>query len=424
MSGLPYNKRPNDVFISYSHGDGKVVEPLVRWLQDVAGLRVWWDASRLTAGDRLAAALPKGLESARAAVFCVSQHWNASSWCEDEYNAALQARRADRRYRLIALHLDDAPVPTFLANARFLEMPALTAEVGAALLEALVPEPVPWVHGDADVYLSRSWHADDLAAADRVSAALVGQCGYRLVGDSPDFAVFDGEDRVRCIIDSCGALVAVLPFRDDAAHGFTSKWIVNEIRLAQSLGRPYLLFAADGVELDADLVGSALGRRLHPLPNGDVATGLTASLALLDEAYAPSPRPAYSFFATSLREAGGEIDRAVSLMEQVTGMQCLLGQRLAGQHAQQEIVERIRHAQFVLADVSENNLNTLIEAGVARGADVRLHLLCKRPESGDLHTRFMFRDLEISWYSDALARIGMMHRIARLYRRRIFSPPG
>src|SRR5215471_2287547 len=102
MPSLPYNKRPNDVFVSYSHADSALVEPLVRWLRDMAGLRVWWDTSRLVPGDRLAAALPTGLASARAALFCVSRSWNASTWCEDEYNSALQERRADRRYRVIA----------------------------------------------------------------------------------------------------------------------------------------------------------------------------------------------------------------------------------------------------------------------------------------------------------------------------------
>ena len=120
MAGLPYNKRPNDVFVSYSHEDAAFVETLVRWLRETAGLRLWWDASRLVAGDRLAAALPTGLASARAALFCVSRSWKQSTWCEDEYNTALQERRGDRRYRVIALRLDDCQIPAFLSNARYL----------------------------------------------------------------------------------------------------------------------------------------------------------------------------------------------------------------------------------------------------------------------------------------------------------------
>lgn len=424
MPGLPYNKRPNDVFVSYSHADGALVEPLVRWLRDMAGLRVWWDTSRLVAGDRLASALPTGLASARAALFCVSQSWNASTWCEDEYNAALQERRADRRYRVIALRLDDCQVPTFLSNARYLEMCQLEADMAATLLQALVPEYAPWSHGERDVYLSRSWHADDTEAADRVCAALVREHGFRLIGDSPDYPAFAGEDRVQRIIESCGALVAVLPFRDDAANGFTSKWIIREAQVARQLDRPYLLFVADGVKVDPTLLATAIGNRAFPLPLSPNDGTLARALALFEDEYAPSPRLAYAFFATSLRGEAQETERAVALVEQVTSMPCLLGQRLQGQHAQQEIVERIRNAQFVLADITANHLNSLIEAGIARGAGTRLHLICKPLESGELRTRFMFRDLEVNWYDNPVERIGVVHRIARLYRRRVFQATG
>lgn len=114
----------------------------MKWLRDVAGLRVWWDTSRLVAGDRLAMALPQAISNARAALFCVSRSWSESTWCEDEYNAALQERRADRRYRVIALRLDDSQIPTFLANARYLEMQTLQPEVATALLEALARHPM------------------------------------------------------------------------------------------------------------------------------------------------------------------------------------------------------------------------------------------------------------------------------------------
>jgi hypothetical protein len=424
MPSLPYNKRPNDVFVSYSHADGALVEQLVRWLRDIAGLRVWWDTSQLVAGDRLGAALPIGLASARAALFFVSHSWNASSWCEDEYNAALQERRADRRYRVIALRLDDCPVPKFLSNARYLEMRQLDADIGATLLEALVPEPAPWSHGERDVYLSRSWHVDDAEPADHIGAALLHSHGFRLIGDSPDYAKFDGQDRVRRIIETCGALVAVLPFRNDQENGFTSKWIVEEIRVAKELNRPYLLFMADGVTIDSQLIDGAIGSQAFRLPASADDGVLASSLALLEDEYSPSPRIAYAFFATSLRGEPREADRIVALVEQVTSMPFLLGQRLEGQHVQREIIERIRNAQFVLADITANQMNSVIEAGIARGANTRLHLICMPPESGDLHTRFMFRDIEVDWYSTPLERIGVIHRIARLYRRRVFLPSG
>jgi hypothetical protein len=155
MSGLPYNKRPYDLFVSYSHSDALFVSSLSDWLRDKAGVRVWRD-DRLRAGDRLPAALPAAMGNARGALFCVSRRWRESTWCEEEFNAALQERRSDRRYRVITLQLDDTPIPQFLSNSRFLEMRSLEPEPAAALVEALVPEPAPWFTGDRDVYLSRS----------------------------------------------------------------------------------------------------------------------------------------------------------------------------------------------------------------------------------------------------------------------------
>ena len=422
MPSPAFNKRPKDVFISYSHADIAQVEPLARWLQGVAGLDVWWDTRQLTAGTRLSSALPGGLESARGALFCVSHGWTKSTWCEDEFNAALQERRANRRYRIIALHLDDCKVPAFLANARYLEMRTLDTEVAASLLQALVPEPAPWSQGQRDVYLSRSWHAAEAEPGDHICLALARGYGFRLVGDSPEYLAFDDESRIRRIMEGCGALIGVLPYRDDAASGFTSKWIIKEVQVARDLGRPYLLFAAEGVKLDAAITAAAVGAQVSPLPRSADDQILIQTLDLFEENYRASTRPAYSFFATSLRSDASETDRAIAVIEQITGMQCLLGQRLQSQHAQQEIVDRIQQAQFLLADISENHANSLIEAGVARGAGTRLHLMCKTPDSGELQTRFMFRDLEVNWYQNALERIGAAHRIARLYRRRVFNP--
>jgi hypothetical protein len=101
-------------------------------------------------------------------------------------------------------------------------------------------------------------------------------------------------------------------------------------------------------------------------------------------------------------------------------MECLIGQNLEGQHVQSEIIDRIKNAEFVVADVSDNRPNSLIEAGIARGADVRLHLICKAPESGSLNIPFMLRHIEVGRYRDAVERIAVLHGIARRYRRRVY----
>jgi hypothetical protein len=419
MSDDLFNKRPYDVFVSYSDADADQVRPVVNWLQ-TAGLKVWWDSRNLLPGDRLAAALPDGLLNARAAVFFVSTNWIDSTWCEDECNVALQQRRADRRYRTIALQLDNCSVPPILANSRVLKMRALDMAVATILLQALASDRAPWAHGKDDIYLSRSWQPLEAEPPNRICSALA-RDGFRLIGDSPDYASYDGSRRVRRIIESCGALVAVLPYRDKPQHGFTSKFIIDEALLAEDLGRPYMLFAADGVRLEPKLTASAIGSKTFQLPQSDSDIVLPQALNDLKEEYRPSPRMAYSFFTTSLLGNEDDVQEAIALVEQVTCMECLIGRNLEGQHAQTEIVDRIHNSEFVIADVSNDRPNSLIEAGIARGAGVPLHLICKLPESGERHSRFMLRDIETLWYRDAIERVAILHSIARRYRRRVYN---
>jgi hypothetical protein len=89
---------------------------------------------------------------------------------------------------------------------------------------------------------------------------------------------------------------------------------------------------------------------------------------------------------------------------------------------QQAIVDRIREAAFVIADVTDDRRNTLIEAGIAMGADRPLHLLCRTPDDGPSKTRFMFQDREMEWYRTPMERVGAVYRMARPYRRRVFAP--
>lgn len=420
MPNVPFQKRPHDVFVSYSHEDADAVKHLVEWLKDDAGLKVWWDKSRLVPGARLFSALPQGLESARAALFCVSRSWVASSWCEEEAGAALQERHADPRYNVLALRLDDVEMPKVLANAKWVEMQELALDEGAALLKGLVAGPPPWTHTNRDIYLSRSWRGADTDPADRVCQGLL-EKAYRLIGDSPDYAAFDEDRRLAGIVRSCGALVAVLPRREDPEHGFTSEYVVREAHLAQELNIPYVLLSDDGVEVPDDLWNSGIGRRVFraPKPPDDRELGL--ALDQLEEYYHGPREPAFSFIASSLRTDPHGTEEMRDLIEQVTSMPCLLGQQLQGQHAQREIIDSIRGAQFVLADVTNDHRNSLIEAGIARGAETRLHLMCQMPESGVLSTRFMFRDLEMNWYRNPVQKIGLAHRIARMYRRHVYN---
>ena len=67
---------------------------------------------------------------------------------------------------------------------------------------------------------------------------------------------------------------------------------------------------------------------------------------------------------------------------------------------------------------SEDNINTLIEGGIARGANIPYHLIARSPRH---RPPFMFRDQEVEKYSDDIELIGNIHSIAYKYRRRILN---
>jgi hypothetical protein len=318
--------------------------------------------------------------------------------------------------------MDGAPAPACLSSATCVDMRRLDADSALGLLDALVPVKSAWARGNRDVYLSRSWRGDGMEAGDMICAALISQHGFRLIGDSPDYAAFDADSRVKRIIESCGALVGVLPFRDDPENGFTSKFIVKEIEIARRLGLPYILFSPSRVSVSDDILANAFGRRLFPMPYSGDDPDFINLLNDFDEQFRPSRRPAFSYFASSLLKNADDLRRSVAILEQVTSMPCLVGRRVQGQHVQEEIVRLIREAEFVLADVSPDNLNTLIEAGVARGAGARLHLISRPAQTGELRTRFMLRDLEVNWYRDPLELVGVVYRLARRYRRQVIQP--
>lgn len=72
----------------------------------------------------------------------------------------------------------------------------------------------------------------------------------------------------------------------------------------------------------------------------------------------------------------------------------------------------------MIADISEDNLNTIVEAGIALGACTKLHLVARGPR----HTpTFMFRDQQVEYYSDDAELLGKVHRIVYPYRRRVLN---
>jgi hypothetical protein len=423
----PLHKRPNDLFVSYGHGDRAVVDPLVDWLRKSAGLKVWYDVNSAGAAQRTTDRLTRGIDSARGALFFVSKNWKASSWCRDEHEVALTQRRANEEYITIAAAIEESDIPLWFQISHVLELGRFDVQSAADLLRSLTPGSVLRLDNDQDVYYSGPWR--DQSDTVKTAVRALHETGWRLVGDSPDHPEFsDSVARITSIIQSCRGLVAILPFRPSGGPHRTSPWVVEEVRIASNLGQPYLLLAEPGVIPPDDLVASSHGGRALELSGDRHDQQLGGTLQAFDDAISHarlSSAGTYSFLAASLLVDEAEMDALVSVVETVTNMTCVRGRDLTGQHAQDAIVDQIRGAAFVIADITDDNRNSLIESGVARGAGVPLHLMCRLPPDGNRKTRFMLQDMEIHWYTEPLERLGAAYRIARRYRRRVYAPgPG
>jgi len=106
------------------------------------------------------------------------------------------------------------------------------------------------------------------------------------------------------------------------------------------------------------------------------------------------------------------------LIQRVSAMPCLMGEDIRQGQIQQEIVKRITSAFMMVADISEENLNTCIEAGIAVGAKTPIHLLAGGPRH---KPPFMFRDQQVWYYENDIDLLGIIHNLVRPYRRRIIN---
>jgi len=130
---------------------------------------------------------------------------------------------------------------------------------------------------------------------------------------------------------------------------------------------------------------------------------------------------AFIFLAASLMGDPAEADDIASVIERSSNMRCVRGERLSGDNVQLAIVDLIRRAAVMIADVSDDHRNTLIEAGIAMGGGTRLKLMSRRPPAdAPLKKRFMFEGQEYFWFQSPEERLGLFYYFARQFHRRVY----
>lgn len=422
MAGIKLQKRDDDFFVSYGHGDLARVAPLADLLRRVCGLKVWFDGAQGNAAVRSSELLAGAIGNARGCLFFLSEAWKRSSWCRNEYEFALSEQRMQPGFEIVSLRLDDAEPPGWFNVAEILDLRTGGARSIARLLRSLSSDVPRRFDNEQDVYLAAPWsRPSDLA---RETFETLGRTGWRLVGDAPNLKHL-GERRIEAIQRTTRGVVALMPHDPTQPGSATSPYIVQEAQLALELKEPLLLLAEPGVAVPPALALGAFRGRAFPLASGPAGrAALAVELEDFDELLqhvAHTDTGAFIFFAASLRGDPDEADDVAAVIERSSNMRCVRGERLAGDNVQAAIVDVIRRAAVVIADVSDDHRNTLIEAGIAMGGGTRLKLMCREPPAGaPLKKRFMFEGQEFFWYRSAEERLALCCYFARQFRRRVY----
>ncbi|TWO70311.1 toll/interleukin-1 receptor domain-containing protein [Caenimonas sedimenti] len=422
MPGIKLQKRDKDFFVSYGHPDVAKVADIVALLDDKCGLRLWFDAIEGNAAQRSSELLSGAIRNCRGTLICLSKAWLASTWCKAEYEVSLNEQRANDGFELVCARLDDAEAPPWLQASEIIDLRQLDARGMARLLCSLASDVPHRFDNEHDVYLAVPWSRRSALA--RESLEVLRNVGWRLIGDAPNLMHL-ADDRVRAIQRTTRGVVALLPHDPTQPGSATSPYILEEAQFGLQQELPVLLLVEPGVAVPADMVQSSFrGAAFELQPSTEGRRALADHLDIFDEYLKSRPRKragSYIFWASSLRNDPDGAGAVSSVIERASNMECVRGVRLAEDNVQKAIIDRIRHAALVVADVSDDHRNTLIEAGIAMGTGTPLRLMCREPPAGTpLKKRFMFEGQEFFWYRNEQERLCLAYYFARQFRRRVY----
>lgn len=425
----PVHKRKFHVFLSHASSDKiEIVNELHNWLRNVANIPVWYDQSALSGGNSLPRSIGKAISECRAMILVLSSASMKSPWVQKEYSLAERHRMEYRDFRIIPVLIDNCEIPEFLRDSLYIDVREnkLTSTFYRNLLQAIYPfDPFVELRATSDIYISRTWRYEETVFADHICQKFM-QSDFRLIGDSKDHPQYnEGEGRVESIVSSCGGLLAILPYREGSTTSYhTSEFCLDEISIAKQYGVPSIVIAEPGVNLPDDLITGF--DYFYPAETKETSENQAAfdtAIERMRERWRKPPNEHHVFLATSFNSPE-TIYITRQVIQQITGMPCLIGQDVETQNRsiQEAISELIRKASLVIVNASHNNANVLIEAGIARGANVNYRIFAR--ESTDYpkeSTPFMLLDKSVKFYKNDTDYIGSICRLAYPFRRRVLN---
>lgn len=413
-----------DIFLSHSSLDNDFTNRLHSLLEK-AGFNVWYDEKKMTSNSHIISDLPKYIGDSEAFIVILSKNSCSSSWVQDEYGYARGLYDKKELKAIIPVVIDNCDIPGFYNNYKWIDCrEGLTPVAFFGILAALYGCSGN-MREEKDVYVSYSWRKEEQDLVNAVFKQLKRK-QYRIIGDASNNSVYDEDDRIRQIMNTCGAYVGVLPYRGESN---TSRYILDEIRKAQECDLPGVLFADSRVENLEDFNYPLL--KIKNLESIDD----TLLLNHINKLTVKRPKTPHVFFATNLGKRRQSINELIrNLAGVVTATRCVLGEDINKGCLQQQIIDRIRSAYVMIADITGDEqcvnceidgkvskdkifrFNTCIEAGIARGADTDLFIIAKEPRQAP---PFMFRDIEVRHYADDCSLLAIVHKILRGYRRSV-----
>ena len=413
----PTYQRPYHTLISSKYVDKKIAHDLYTWLFEVARIPVWYDLRNLPVSSNIDTEFPTIIGQCRSIILLLSRDSVTSEGLKKQYNHAADHKKKYNEFRILPVRIDDCDLPPYMDidNSIDLNDSKLDLETANELLFSLYYNDIGAEFEKPEIYVSRTWRENkESELANYVCKQLISK-GFRLIGDSKDREGYD-EERIKSIISSCGELVSILP---DRGRGTTSTYMVEEIEIALDFKMPCLIVTEPNVQLSEQLERLAIRLAPESIRNIGESHDLHTSITTLREEWKNPAQPHYVFFATDLENK--KRNRWIKEhIQRITCMECIIGDDIKEVPLLETIIAKISRAFMIIADISEENINTVIEAGIAigKGFKENLHLIKKGPRQ---KPPFMFSDKQILYYADDLELFGLVHSIAFQYRRRVLN---
>ncbi|MBE0670156.1 MAG: toll/interleukin-1 receptor domain-containing protein [Anaerolineales bacterium] len=393
----------------------EVVEKIERWLVDRAGISILHTIHPFHTGDSIDDALENALELCQSAIVLVTKSGIESGQVRREFELGLrQQALTENLFRIIPIRLEQCVLPDFLRSIPCIDLTENGFDLATAskLLIGLFPNGlVSEERQGHDIFVSHPWSYEENGIASQVFK-IAKRLGFRLI--SNPFEQRSHPVSLKKLVSGCGGGMAIIP------KGIGDK-VVNkiflEIEIQGEVGLPFIIVAESSVKIPEKIANNALSILRFDEISAGLEKQIHAVALKLQEEWITPPEYQYIFYGTDLKD---EHKARNSLLQKsiqhISAMPCLMGEDIQHAQVQNGIIRMIVHAQMMIADISRENLNTCIEAGVAIGSDVPLNLL-----SGDDRHKppFMFRDRQVWHYADDLDLLGIIYKLVVPYRRYI-----